>query len=130
MSDYEELATQLEKLTLPEAAGLVKFLEDRWGVSAAAPVMAMAGPAGGATAEAAEEQTEFDVVLEDVGPEKIKVIKAVGMTMGAAAIINTLLAAHGAVKWLACLAFHPATSENPPMIFIGFPHLYSIMGRR
>jgi large subunit ribosomal protein L7/L12 len=78
MAEFEALALEVEKLSLPEAAEFVKFLEDRWGVSAAAPMMmgAMPGMAGGA-AEAAEEQTEFDVVLEDVGPEKIKVIKAV-----------------------------------------------------
>jgi large subunit ribosomal protein L7/L12 len=76
MADYEALAAELEKLTLPEASGLVKFLEDRWGVSAAAPMMMGAMPAA-AAAEAVEEQTEFDVVLDDIGPEKIKVIKAV-----------------------------------------------------
>jgi large subunit ribosomal protein L7/L12 len=78
MADYDKLAEQVEKLSLPEVAGFVKFLEERWGVSAAAPMM-MGGmvAAGGAVAEAVEEKTEFDVVLEDVGPEKIKVIKAV-----------------------------------------------------
>jgi large subunit ribosomal protein L7/L12 len=78
MSDYEAIAAELEKLTLPQAADLVKFLEDRWGVSAAAPMM-MGGmmPAGAGAAEVAEEKTEFDVMLDDVGPEKIKVIKAV-----------------------------------------------------
>ena len=78
MADYDKLAEQVEKLSLPEVSEFVKFLEERWGVSAAAPVM-MGGmmPAGGGVAEVAEEKTEFDVVLEDVGPEKIKVIKAV-----------------------------------------------------
>ncbi|MFQ5459901.1 MAG: 50S ribosomal protein L7/L12 [Anaerolineae bacterium] len=76
MADYEKLAGQVEKLSLPEVAEFVKFLEERWGVSAAAPMMMGAMP-GGAGAEAAEEKTAFDVVLEDIGPEKIKVIKAV-----------------------------------------------------
>ena len=77
MADYEALAKELEKLSLPEVAEAVKFLEERWGVSAAAPMMMGAMPAMGGAAEAVEEKTEFDVVLEDVGPEKIKVIKAV-----------------------------------------------------
>lgn len=79
MADYDKLIAEIEKLKLPEVAELVKVLEERWGVSAAAPMMMGAMPmAGGAApAEAAEEKTEFDVVLEDVGPEKIKVIKAV-----------------------------------------------------
>ena len=78
MADYEKIITEIEKLKLPEVAELVKALEERWGVSAAAPMMMGAMPAmGGAPAEAVEEQTEFDVMLEDIGPEKIKVIKAV-----------------------------------------------------
>jgi large subunit ribosomal protein L7/L12 len=78
MADYEKLAAEVEKLSLPEVADFVKFLEERWGVSAAAPMMMgmMPGAAAG-PAEAAEEQVEFDVMLEDIGPEKIKVIKAV-----------------------------------------------------
>jgi large subunit ribosomal protein L7/L12 len=74
------LIEQLEKMTVLEINELVKELEERWGVSAAAPV-AMGGmmAAGGGAAEAApsEEQTEFDVVLTDVGANKIQVIKAV-----------------------------------------------------
>jgi len=80
MADYETLALEVEKLSLPEVAQFVKFLEERWGVTAAAPMMMgampmMGGGAGGA-AEAVAEQTEFDVVIEDVGAQKIKVIKA------------------------------------------------------
>lgn len=77
-AEYEALAAEIEKLPLPKIGEFVKFLEDRWGVTAAAPMampMMMAG--GGAAAEAAVEQTEFEVVLSDVGAEKIKVIKAV-----------------------------------------------------
>jgi large subunit ribosomal protein L7/L12 len=72
-----EIIEQVEKLTVLELNELVKTLEEKWGVSAAAPVaVAAAGPAAAATA-APVEQTEFDAVLTEVGPEKIKVIKAV-----------------------------------------------------
>jgi large subunit ribosomal protein L7/L12 len=71
-----DLIEQVEKLTVLELNELVKSLEERWGVSAAAPVaVAAAGPA--AAAAPAAEKTEFDAVLTDIGPEKIKVIKAV-----------------------------------------------------
>ncbi len=78
MTDLKTLADQLGKLTILEAAELTKMLEEQWGVSAAAP-MAMVAPAMAAAAEAepAEEQTEFQVVLKDVGPKKIDVIKAI-----------------------------------------------------
>jgi large subunit ribosomal protein L7/L12 len=79
MADNTALIEQLEGLTVLELNGLVKALEERWGVSAAAPV-AMGVAGGGAAAGAAaeeEEKTEFDVVLTDVGPNKIQVIKAV-----------------------------------------------------
>ncbi len=77
-----ELVEKISKLTLLEAAELKKELEDKFGVTAAAPVMmagAMpaAGAAAGAAAEAAEEQTEFDVELTDMGPKKLNVIKVV-----------------------------------------------------
>ena len=76
MADLDKIAEDLSGLTVMEAASLVKMLEDKWGVSAAAPVaVAAAGPAGGGAAE--EEQTEFDVVLTAVGDKKINVIKAV-----------------------------------------------------
>jgi len=79
MADLNALIEQLDQLTLLEASELVKSLETKWGVSAAAPVaFAGAMPAGGgAEAAPAEEQTEFDVVLKDVGPKKINVIKVV-----------------------------------------------------
>jgi large subunit ribosomal protein L7/L12 len=78
MTDLKILADQLGKLTILEAAELTKMLEEQWGVSAASP-MAMVAPAMAAAAEAepAEEQTEFQVVLKDVGPKKIDVIKAI-----------------------------------------------------
>ena len=81
MVDNEQLITQLEQMTVLELNNLVKQLEERWGVSATAPVAVGAAPAaGGAAAPAAveeEEQTEFDVVLTEVGANKIQVIKAV-----------------------------------------------------
>jgi large subunit ribosomal protein L7/L12 len=75
----ETLVQALNELTLLEAAELSKILQERWGVSAAAP-MAMAMPTAASAAEApveVEEKTEFDVILKDVGPKKIQVIKAV-----------------------------------------------------
>lgn len=82
MADLNALIEQLDNLTLLEASELVKQLEEKWGVSAAAPAamaMPMVGaPAGGgAEAEEEEEKTEFDVVLSEVGDKKINVIKAV-----------------------------------------------------
>ena len=78
MADLAKIVEDLSALTVLEAAELSKLLEEKWGVSAAAPV-AMAAPAagGGAPAEAAEEQTEFTVVLVDGGDKKINVIKEV-----------------------------------------------------
>jgi large subunit ribosomal protein L7/L12 len=78
MADLEKLAEELSNLTLLEAAELKTMLEERWGVTAAAPlaVAAMPGVAVAAAAEE-EEKTEFDVVLTDIGPKKIQVIKAV-----------------------------------------------------
>ncbi|MFQ5943129.1 MAG: 50S ribosomal protein L7/L12 [Anaerolineales bacterium] len=77
MADLKKLADQLSKLTVLEAAELTKMLEEEWGVSAAAPVAVAAAPAAdGANGAAADEKTEFDVVIKDVGPKKIDVIKA------------------------------------------------------
>src|SRR5687767_1717925 len=76
----EEIAEQLDKLTLLEAAQLSKLLQEKWGVSAAAPMAAAAMPgagAGGGAAAAAEEKTEFDVILTGAGEKKIQVIKVV-----------------------------------------------------
>jgi large subunit ribosomal protein L7/L12 len=74
-----DIIDQVEKLTVLELNELVKNLEEKWGVSAAAPVAVAAagGAAGGAAAAAPAEKTEFDAVLTDIGAEKIKVIKAV-----------------------------------------------------
>jgi large subunit ribosomal protein L7/L12 len=79
MADLEKIVEQLSTLTVLEAAELVKKLEEKWGVSAAAPVaVAVAGAAGpAAAAEPVEEKTEFDVVIKDAGPKKIEVIKVI-----------------------------------------------------
>jgi large subunit ribosomal protein L7/L12 len=78
MADLEKLVEKLSELTVLEAAELVKKLEEKWGVSAAAPVaVAAAGGAPAAAAEAVEEKTEFDVVIKDAGPKKIEVIKVI-----------------------------------------------------
>ena len=78
MADLEKLVTELSSLSVLEASELVKMLEGKWGVSAAAPVAvaSAAGPAA-AAAEPVEEKTEFDVVLKDPGPKKIEVIKVI-----------------------------------------------------
>lgn len=75
MADLEKLMDQLSELTVLEAAELVEMLEEKWGVSAAAPVAAAAAPA--AAEEEVEEQTEFDVVLKGPGPKKIETIKVI-----------------------------------------------------
>ncbi|MET0224139.1 MAG: 50S ribosomal protein L7/L12 [Terrimicrobium sp.] len=79
MADTQNLVDQLSALTVLEIADLVKQLEEKWGVSAAAPVaVAAAGaPAGGPAAPPAEEKTAFDVILKEAGPNKIAVIKEV-----------------------------------------------------
>ncbi|MGB2896318.1 MAG: 50S ribosomal protein L7/L12 [Anaerolineales bacterium] len=78
MANIEKIAEDLSKLTILEAAELTKLLEEKWGVSAAAPVAvaAVAGAAAG-SGEEIEEKTEFDVIIKDVGPKKIDVIKAI-----------------------------------------------------
>jgi len=78
MADIKKLAEELGKLTVLEAAELVKSLEEEWGVSAAAPVaVAAVGGAAAGPAEVVEEKTEFDVVLKEAGPKKIDVIKVI-----------------------------------------------------
>tara|TARA_Y100000588_G_scaffold237667_1_gene251380 strand:+ start:994 stop:1374 length:381 start_codon:yes stop_codon:yes gene_type:complete len=83
MADLEKIADDLSELTVMEAAELAKILEDKWGVSAAAPIAVAASPgAGAAEAEAAEEQTDFTVVLAGFGDKKINVIKEVRAITG------------------------------------------------
>jgi large subunit ribosomal protein L7/L12 len=82
MADINEIAEQLSTLTVMEAAELAKVLEEKWGVTAAAPVAVAAAPGAGGAAEAAEEKTEFDVVLLSAGDKKIQVIKEVRAVTG------------------------------------------------
>jgi large subunit ribosomal protein L7/L12 len=83
MSDLNQIAESLSSLTVLQAAELVKMLETKWGVSAAAPVAAAAAPAaGGAPAAKAEEKTEFTLVLVAAGEKKINVIKEVRTITG------------------------------------------------
>ncbi|WP_334128609.1 50S ribosomal protein L7/L12 [Sneathiella sp.] len=83
MADLEKIAEDLSSLTVLEAAELAKLLEEKWGVSAAAPVAVAAAPgAGGGEAAAAEEKDEFDVILATVGDKKINVIKEVRAITG------------------------------------------------
>lgn len=81
MADLNKLVEELSTLTVLEASELVKMLEEKWGVSAAAPVavaaMGSAAAAATAAAEPVEEKTEFDVIIKDAGPKKIEVIKTI-----------------------------------------------------
>ena len=83
MADLSKLVDELSSLTVLEAAELSKLLEEKWGVSAAAPVAVAAAPAGGGAAAApAEEQTEFTVILAKAGDKKINVIKEIRTITG------------------------------------------------
>ncbi|HEX5395104.1 MAG TPA: 50S ribosomal protein L7/L12 [Candidatus Saccharimonadales bacterium] len=77
--EFEKIVEQLDKMSALEVSKFVKFLEEHWGVSAAAPAVAVAAPAAGgdASAPAADEKSEFDVILKDAGSQKVAVIKAV-----------------------------------------------------
>jgi large subunit ribosomal protein L7/L12 len=77
MTDLQKIVDELSGLTVLEAAELAKMLEEKWGVSAAAPVAMMAAGAGAAPAAVAEEKTEFNVILTSAGAQKINVIKEV-----------------------------------------------------
>jgi len=78
MADIDKLLEELESLSVLEMSELVKKAEEKWGVSAAAPIaMAAAAPGAAAAAEPEEEQTEFDVIIKETGPKKIEVIKAI-----------------------------------------------------
>ncbi|KAB2875835.1 MAG: 50S ribosomal protein L7/L12 [Bauldia sp.] len=82
MADLSKIVDELSQLTVLEAADLSKMLEEKWGVSAAAPVAMMAAGAGAAAAAPVEEKTEFDAVLAEIGPNKINVIKEVRAITG------------------------------------------------
>src|ERR1700688_2017961 len=100
MADTNQIVDQLSALTVLEIADLVKKLEEKWGVSAAAPV-AMAAPAagaGGAAAAPTEEQTAFDVILKEIGPNKIAVIKEVRASVAGLGLAEAKALVEGAAK--------------------------------
>ena len=102
MADTNTLVDQLSGLTVLEIAGLVKQLEEKWGVSAAAPVAAAAPAAGGgaAAAPAAEEKTTFDVILTEMGANKIGVIKEVRGAVPGLGLAEAKALVEGAPKTL------------------------------
>jgi large subunit ribosomal protein L7/L12 len=106
MADTAKLVEQLSGLTVLEIAGLVKELEEKWGVSAAAPVAVAAAPAGsgaaaaGAAAPAAEEKTTFDVILKEMGANKIGVIKEVRGAVPGLGLAEAKALVEGAPKTL------------------------------
>ena len=102
MADTNTLVDQLSGLTVLEIAGLVKQLEEKWGVSAAAPVAAAApaGGGGGAAAPAAEEKTTFDVILTEMGANKIGVIKEVRGAVPGLGLAEAKALVEGAPKML------------------------------
>ncbi len=75
--EFEKIVNELDKMSALEISKFVKFLEEYWGVSAAAPAAVMAAPAGGDAAPAEAEKADYDVVLKDAGAQKVAVIKAV-----------------------------------------------------
>jgi large subunit ribosomal protein L7/L12 len=102
MADTDKLVEQLSNLSVLEIAGLVKQLEEKWGVSAAAPVAIAAGPAAGApagaAAPAAEEKTMFDVILTEMGGNKIAVIKEVRSAVPGLGLAEAKALVEGAPK--------------------------------
>ena len=101
MADTNTLVEQLSGLTVLEVADLVKSLEEKWGVSAAAPVAVAAGPAaGGAAAAPAEEKTAFDVILKETGGNKIAVIKEVRACVAGLGLAEAKALVEGAPKAL------------------------------
>ena len=101
MADTNTIVEQLSGLTVLEIAGLVKQLEEKWGVSAAAPVAAAAAPAGGGAAAApVEEKTTFDVILKEMGANKIGVIKEVRGAVPGLGLAEAKALVEGAPKTL------------------------------
>src|SRR5690348_3911580 len=101
MADMNAIVEQLSGLTVLEVAGLVKQLEEKWGVSAAAPVAVAAAPAGGggaAAAPAAEEKTTFEVILKEMGANKIGVIKEVRSAVPGLGLAEAKALVEGAPK--------------------------------
>jgi large subunit ribosomal protein L7/L12 len=100
MADTQALVEQLSGLTVLEVADLVKQLEEKWGVSAAAPVAVAAPAAGGAAAAPVEEKTSFDVILKEAGANKIAVIKEVRAAVAGLGLAEAKALVEGAPKAL------------------------------
>jgi large subunit ribosomal protein L7/L12 len=100
MADTQALVEQLSGLTVLEVADLVKQLEEKWGVSAAAPVAVAAPAAGGAAAAPVEEKTSFDVILKEAGANKIGVIKEVRAAVAGLGLAEAKALVEGAPKAL------------------------------
>ena len=100
MADLQRLVDDLSALTVIEAAELSKLLEEKWGVSAAAPVAVAAPAAGGAAAAPVEEKTSFDVILKEAGANKIGVIKAVRAAVAGLGLAEAKALVEGAPKAL------------------------------
>jgi large subunit ribosomal protein L7/L12 len=98
MADTNNIVEQLSGLTVLEIAGLVKQLEEKWGVSAAAPVAAAAAPVAGAAAAPAEEKTAFEVILKEMGTNKIGVIKEVRSAVPGLGLAEAKALVEGAPK--------------------------------
>ncbi len=100
MADTGKIVEQLSSLSVLEIAGLVKELEEKWGVSAAAPVAVAAAPAGGAgaAAPAAEEKATFDVILKEMGANKIGVIKEIRAAVQGLGLAEAKALVEGAPK--------------------------------
>jgi large subunit ribosomal protein L7/L12 len=114
MADLATLVEELSKLTVLEAADLVKKLEEKWGVSAAAPVAAAAAgaPAAAAAAEPVEEKTEFDVVLKEPGPKKIEVIKVIRQLTNLGLVEAKTMAETAGAKVLTAVSKQVATDAK------------------
>jgi large subunit ribosomal protein L7/L12 len=114
MADLDKLVAELSTLTVLEAAELVKKLEEKWGVSAAAPVAAAAsGPAGpAAAAEPVEEKTEFDVVLKDAGAKKIETIKVIRQLTSLGLVEAKTMAETAGAKVLSAVSKQVATDAK------------------
>ncbi len=113
MADMQKIIDELSALTVLEAADLVKALEEKWGVSAAAPVaMAVASGAAAAAPEPVEEKTEFDVVLKEPGPKKIEVIKVIRQLTSLGLVEAKNMAETAGAKVLSAVAKDAATDAK------------------
>jgi len=112
MADLAKLVDELSTLSVLEAAELVKLLEEKWGVSAAAQVAAVAAPTAAAAAEPVEEKTEFDVVLKDPGPKKIETIKVIRQLTNLGLVEAKTMAETAGVKVLTAVAKEAAADAK------------------